>query len=274
MRRTLFYFLFLAIALNSVAQIGPGYMGKRFLIGYGFHFSPAVLGSNGSEGSIIGRGNSLGGDPAFNSTHEGFLEFAFKNRTSVGLSCKYYHTSFDNNEDLYGTTIDKSGSIYAVYGIPTGFYHIKGLNYALYFKFYNKRYVAPWGRYFVMGAVLNTYKCFYDPSTMKITDQNNYNNPLVLNDFGPQGQQFMRGDLLFGWGRNRMIGNRVTIDYGINFQMIALGFILWDAIGENPVDIFTEERTTNLNYMQKTSVRRVREVNRLNVFVKIGVLLF
>ena len=65
-------------------------MGKRVTAGYGFYFSPALLGSNASESSIIGRGNAVGGDMAFNTMHEGFLEFAFKKRVSVGFSFKYY----------------------------------------------------------------------------------------------------------------------------------------------------------------------------------------
>lgn len=275
MRKIVFYFLIMACGLNSFSQLGPGYLGKRFLFGYGFYFSPALLGSNGSQASIFGRGNALGGDMAFNSNHEGFLEFSFKNRTSIGLSCRYYHSTFDNSVDARAYTTDQSGYAYTVYGKPTGFYDIIGLNYSLYFKFYNKRYVAPWGRYFLMGVVVNSYKCFYDPTTMKMSNYDIYgNNQPVINDFGLQGQQFARGDLMFGWGRNRMIGNRFTVDYGINLQLIALGYILWDSVGESPFDIFSEESTTNLNYMERTSKRRVREVNRFNVFLKVGVLLF
>ncbi len=276
MKRIFFYFLFLVFASSVVAQIGPGYLGKRFMLGYGFHFSPAILGSNGSEGSIIGRGpHSLGGDPAFNSTHDGFLEFAFKNRTSVGLSCRYYNSTFDNSTSVYGYTFTPNGQQYILSGEPGGFYQIKGLNYALYFKFYNKRYVAPWGRYFLLGPVVNTYRSFYDPGIMKLeTTDGSGGAKIRIDNFGAQGELYARGDLLFGWGRNRMIGNRVTIDYGVNFQLVALGFILWDAIGESPFDIFSEVQTTNYNYIEKTSKRRVREVNKLNVFVKVGVLLF
>jgi hypothetical protein len=275
MKKIIFYFLFVTVAFNAFPQLGPGYMGKRFMFGYGFYFSPALLGSNGSEASIIGRGNAEGGDIAFNSTHEGFFEFAFKNRTSVGFSCKYYNTTFDNSTVAYGSGPDPSGNLSYIYSTPKGFYNIRGLNYSLYFKFYNKRYVAPWGRYFLMGPVLNTYKCFYDPSTMKMSDTDYPTSAsVVISNFGEQGQQYLRGDIVAGWGRNRMIGNRITVDYGINFEVIALLWTLWDTVGESPIDIVTDERTTNLNYIEKTSKRRVREVNRLNAYIKIGVLLF
>lgn len=276
MRTFKFYIVLFLFSSELFSQLGPGYLGRRFQAGYGFNFSPALLGSNGSEASILGRGNAVGGDMAFNSIHDGFIEFAFKNRTSIGFSCKYYKTTFDNYVDVYMNT-NYNGNNYTLSGYPTGFYTIKGLNYTLYFKFYNKRYVAPWGRYFMLGPSINTYKCFYDPSTMRLvgSDYYNSNTPIYVSDFGPQGQQFARGDILFGWGRTRMAGNRITIDYGINFEVFALGWTLWDSVGEDPLEIFASSTyITNVNYFERTSKRRVREVNRFNVFIKVGVLLF
>lgn len=278
MKKTLFYLLLSAFAFNAFPQLGPGYLGRRFQAGYGFNFSPALLGSNGAGESIVGRGNVVGGDMAFNSMHEGFLEFAFKNRTSVGFSAKYYKTTYHNGAYAYAQYYDPNGGSYDTPNDPpTGIYTIKGLNYTLYFKFFNKRYVAPWGRYFILGPSINTYKCFYDPSVMYL--QYDYysgfsNSVIKVSDFGPQGQNFFRVDLLFGWGRTRIVGERFTIDYGINFEAIALGYTLWDTIGENPLELFSEVRTTNLNYFERTSKSRVREVNRLNIFLKLGVLLF
>jgi hypothetical protein len=270
-----YFKLFIILILFSAklfSQLGPGYMGKRFVAGYGFYFSPAFIGSNASESSIIGRGNAVGGDIAFNSMHEGFLEFAFKKRASVGLSFKYYKTTYDNsaaalvNVDYGGYTNSESAS-------PMGFSQITGSNYTLYFKIFNKRYVAPWGRYLLFGPTINSFKCSYDPTTMKIVIPDNYGSGgnIVINDFGPQGQQFLRGDLLVGWGRSRIFANRITLDYGINVQLISLTFTLWDAVGANALGI---SRTTNYNYFENTSKRRVREVNRVNAFIKIGLLLF
>lgn len=275
MIKTAFNFLFMTIALSAFSQLGPGYMGNRFLFSYGFHFSPAIIGSNGSESSMIGRGNATGGDMAFNSIHEGLVEFSFKNRTSIGLSCKYYNTTFDNNvyASSYTEVCNGYGGCYTISGLPSGFYQIKGLNYSLYFKFYGKRYVAPWGRYFLLGPTVDTYKCFYDPSTMRIYEGGTNSN-IYINDFGPQGQFFARADLVCGWGRNRIVGKRIVIDYGINFQVVALAMGLSDLAGESILEIFDRSSVTNLNYFESTSKRRVREVNRVNAYLKIGFLLF
>lgn len=273
MRAFKLYILLVLFSSELFSQLGPGYLGKRFVAGYGFYFSPALFGSNASEASIFGRGNAVGGDMAFNSQHEGFLEFAFKNRTSVGLSCKYYKTTFDNSTQAEGYGLPTN--TYVNDAPPSGFYYINGLNFALYFKFYHKRYVAPWGRYIILGPSINTFKCFYDPATMymKGYDNNTYKE-VVINNFGPQGQQFIKGDIIFGWGRSRIAFNRITIDYGLNFQVLSASQIIFDISGYSVGDFFSGYRITNLDYIERTSKRRVREVNKFNVFLKVGVLLF
>ena len=167
MRAIKLYLLLVFVSSELFSQLGPGYLGRRFNMGYGFSFSPALFGSNGSESSFLSRGNSTGGDVAFNTLHEGFIEYSFKNRTSVGFSCKYYKTTFDNYQYMEITTYG-NGYQNIDTEIPSGFYEIKGLNYSLYFKFFNRRYVAPWGRYFLIGPSINTAKCFYDPSKMLV----------------------------------------------------------------------------------------------------------
>lgn len=272
MKRILFCFLLATVAFNAFPQLGPGYMGKRCTIGYGFSFSPTLFGSNGSEESFFGRGNSPGGDLAFNSAHTGLFEFAFKNRTSVGLSCTFFKTTFDNYQTVTAYYTDNQGYGSYLEASPTGFYTIKGLNCSLYFKFYHKRYVAPWGRYFLLGPTVNINRCFYDPSIMYVTS---YDQSYKVSDFGPQGQAFFRGDITFGFGRSRILFNRVTLDYGINFQLLALMQVAIDpAGGQSITDWFSGEDITTANYFERTSGRRGREVNRVNAFIKVGYLLF
>jgi hypothetical protein len=250
------------------AQLGAGYMGKRCVVGYGVNFSPAVFGPNAQESSLLQIGNSTGGEIAFNSMHEGFLEFAFKSRTCVGFSAKYYKTSYANQEPL---DMQVFGSFYGNYinESPPGMYSIKGLDYSLYFKFYPRRYVAPWGRYIIAGAVFNKYVCTYDPSRMNIKYNDANTNQVVTLNFGPTEQDYFRGDLRFGWGRSRILFNRVTLDYGVNLEVLALLANVF-----TKVDDFFYKPFTNMDYIERTSKRRVREVSGINVFVKLGVLVF
>jgi hypothetical protein len=263
------------LTLVLPAQLGPGYMGKRCAVGYGLNFSPAVFGPNGQEACLFQTGSAPGGDIAFNSMHEGFLEFAFKNRTSIGFSAKYYRTNYANQASLDNQS---NSAYYDLRGNPQGMYSIKGLDYNLYFKFYGHRYVAPWGRYIIIGAVLNRYKCTYDPSRMYVP-WSHYDNTTYtytetkFKDFGPSEQEYMRGDIRFGWGRSRILLNRLTLDYGVNFELFALAGNVFTTVLFEDEDGFSSGITTT-DYIERTSRRRVRQVSSVNIFLKIGVLIF
>lgn len=269
------YKILILILFSSSLHIwaqAPGYMGKRMVLGYGFHFSPAILGANAQNQSIFGNGGSAEtGTMAFNALHEGYLEFATGYRFSVGLSCKFYKTAYDN--PAYINTY-KDVSFSASSDHPAGYYNITGLSICLYGKLYGKRYVAPWGRYIIFGPVINIRKTEYDPSVMYVKgfSYNNsyYSEETTFANFGPAKQSFTGFNLLFGWGRNRMIGNRITIDYGASVQVFSVFSLLFDAVGSD----FSFSQKTEINYIEKTSAQRVRGVNRFNAFVKLGFLLF
>jgi hypothetical protein len=267
MKRTLLYGIILtAVCFTTQAQLGPGYMGKRCAVGYGINFSPAVFGPNGQEASMLQIGHSEGGEMAFNSMHEGFIEYAFKSRTCIGFSGKYFKTTYANQAALEYTG-NYSGS-------PAGMYTIKGIEYNLYFKFYPKRYVAPWGRYVILGAVFNRFVCFYDPSRMNVQSYDyNTGKTTTISPFGATEQDYVRGDLKFGWGRSRILFNRITLDYGVNFGIFALAGNVITTVLFDGEDGFSSGLRTS-DYIERTSKRRVRQVSSMNVFIKLGVLVF
>lgn len=274
--------IILFVTVTLLPAQTPGYMGKRFVAGYGFYFSPAVFGSNGQGNAIFGRknGNATDGELAFNSMHEAFLEYALTKRFALGFSGKFYRTTYDNTRDLYVSTnqVDNYGynSSISYSGSPEGFYYIHGQNYSLYAKLFNKLYLAPWGRYMMFGINVEKYTCTYNPSEMKLKYTNNYGsytNYPAYSDFGPQKQKFTKFDLLFGLGRTRIIANRVVLDYGFNANMIAFLSTLFDTVAADEDGVYSTYAKPS-NYMAVTSPWRVRGVNRFNVFLKVGVLLF
>lgn len=278
MKTTCFITFFLALFLPFAVIPQPGYMGKRFQAGYGLSFSPALVGSNGAGNSFNGRdgSNAETGEPAFNSLHEGFIEYCIKNRTMIGFSGKFYKTTYDNRAEMrYQNYYDPNSVYYGAnneYAKPQGLYTIKGINYTLYFKFYHRKYLAPWGKYFLLGPSFNSFVCTYDPTKMYAVSSGV--SPDVArrnNNFGPQGQDFQRFDILVGFGRNRIFADRITVDYGINFEAFALLLAVLDIEGSGS---FSNSATTNLNYIEYTCKSRVREVNRVNLYFKIGYLLF
>lgn len=246
------------VTANQLFSQTPGYMGKRFVAGYGLYANPRLVESGGSRG--------------VNLLHEGYVEFAMKKTVSVGLSARFYRAIYTNKQNVnaldysssYNSQIDRS---------PNGFTNIKGRNYALYFKFYKRNYVAPWGKYFLLGATLNTFTTTYDPDNMYVTTSYSYSgqNYTYLSNFGLTTQSYKRFDIMFGNGRNRIIANRITLDYGYTINVIALTTAIFDA-ADTP--ILDAEELFMSNYIEKTSAARVRSVNKFNVFLKVGVLLF
>lgn len=279
----LFIFAGLVALSTTVLSQTPGYMGKRLVIGYGFHFSPALIGSTAQGSTIIGKtdGNASDGELCFNSLHEVYIEYGLSKRFALGFSTKFYKTTYDNHKYLSANVAVPNqyggGSYYdTYYGTPEGLYDIKGQNYALYGKLFKRGFIAPWGKYMMFGINVSRFSCSYDPAKMKLLSDN-YSSyakdyPAVT-DFGPQGQTYTKYDLLFGYGRARVIANRVTLDYGFNVNLIATLNTLFDAVSDDD-SILGDNTPSNENYIESTAPWRIRGINRFNAYLRVGVLLF
>jgi hypothetical protein len=270
------------IILFVVADLSAqstGYLGKRVMMGYGFNASPAIFEGNANNETIIGRnGSAESGSLAFNVIHEGFVEIAPTSRWEIGLSVRYFKTICDNSREF------RNGLSYQTNGLqfedshPNGFYNITGLSYTLYFRYFGTRYIAPWGRYLMFGPVLNTYKTIYDPAIMNARAYDPYSSGYygnggdkIVTDFGPTENDFKGFNIMVGFGRSRIIGKRVVLDYGINAYLISLFSTVFDITNS---EAFSFNAVDNTNYIKLTSHARVRGLNRVNAFIKIGVLLF
>jgi hypothetical protein len=251
-------------------------MGKRLLLGYGFHTSPAFFGANVQNETIIGNGgHAITGSLAFNSIHEGYLEFAASSKWMICFSTRYYKTIYDNAKELsYNSNYSYESDN------PKGYYNIRGLTYTLYFKYFGSRYVAPWGRYVMFGPTINTVKTSYDPHIMNIKAEL-YNSgtytysDVLLSNFGPKEQNYTGVNFMLGFGRSRIISNRVVIDYGCNLQLISVLAGVLDVVSDGQSsEIINRTSITPSNYIENTVKTRVRGINRFNVFLKVGILLF
>ncbi len=265
------------LCLNASSQ-STGYMGKRFVLNYGFHTSPITFGASANNTTLIGTsGSAESGVFALNMIHEGSLEFAMSSKWMMNFSVRYYKTAYDNAEYLEYTAYDPyNGYINSYSGQPSGYYDITGLSYTLYFKYFGSRYVAPWGRYVMFGPVLNTVKTNYSASTMYMKDEYNYGSSSnsIIKDFGDFEQNYKGFNIMLGWGRSRIVGNRIVVDYGCNTQILSVIAGAFNVVLDGAATELFNDKTTNTNYIQNTNKIRVRGVNRFNVFLKVGVLLF
>jgi hypothetical protein len=250
----LFYFL---TGIYGLSAQSPGYMGKHVSVGYGAYTSPGVASSNDYA--------------TLNFLHEGFLELAVSKNVSLGLSARYYNTAVNNEGDASGKIL-VNGSYQSAGGNPKSFTSVKGFNYTVYAKFFRRNYVAPWGKYFIIGPTLNTFEASYNPAKVyfsytTVSSQGKY-QIARFSDFGPERQSYIKFDLTFGNGRSRMIGSRVVLDYGYNINAWGATTLIFDLIDLNT---YTGQAD---DYIKMISSKRVRGVNRFNVFLKVAVLLF
>ncbi|MES2763542.1 MAG: hypothetical protein V4677_15110 [Bacteroidota bacterium] len=257
------FIILLILITNHIVSQSSGYMGKRLVAGYGFYASPYLFGPDD--------------ELSLNTLHEGFVDYAFWKSVSFGASIRYYHSISPNRCHANGalsTTLD-----YTVkdYQIPTGEIDIYGLNYCLYFKIFQSGYSAPWGRYFIFGPTLYTYSATYDPNQMYIYEESkNYSGNVVgrrkISDFGPTRQSFIRGDLMIGFGRCRVISDRITLDYGCNANLLAITATIFDVAPGNGLEFVSPANIPIGSYVERTAASRVRGTSRFNVFLKLGVL--
>lgn len=258
MKRTVPVLLALFFVFVSYAQ-APGYMGKKTVVGYGFNFNPA-LGS-------LAMGYS---DSPVNMQHELFLEHTVGQKFSLGLSARIYRYRYNNTEPV---SVDPPANVNfrQLDENPLGTYVIRGRNYQFYGKFYKHGYIAPWGKYFVMGLVIVNYRTDYNPDEMYVTVQrqlapsSSVYQTMNMEDFGPTTQYFFQSDFFFGNGNSRIFSNKIVLDYGYTINVVAMSRIFLTAL-----ETFEEKKPDK--YIEATSTPRVAAINRFNFFVKLGYL--
>ena len=267
------YQLIFILSFSIAFSQAPGHLGKRFVLGYGAHISPAFVNPDAQNETIIGHSSSQHGSaetglPAFNYTHEAYIEYAISSRFMLGFSGKFYSTNYDN---AINASYVNNNSAYNLSDDIQGYYKIHGQSLCLYGKLYGKRYVAPWGRYFIFGPVVNLYNTTYDPKVMfqKAVDNNTNQTTTPVSNYGSLNQSFIGFNILFGWGRTRIIADRITLDYGVNMQVLSIPGLLYDLAQSS-----NSSNYGNSLYIENTAGARIRGLNRINAFVKVGFLIF
>lgn len=247
---------------KTISAQNPGYMGKKFTLGYGLFANPAF-------NSIVLNYSHR----PINILHEFFAEYAIGKQTSIGFAVQRYNYTCTNVDKA--AVFTNSGSYWpAVIVAPEGSYEIMGINYKLYGKFYLAKYLAPWGKYFLLGLVMHRYTTSYDSTSMYVyaDTYNNYNNyfyKATFNDWGPTHTSYSTVDVFFGFGNSRIFANKLVLDYGLSLGAIAALKTLYLF---NRDFATLEDGIPANEYISKTSNKRVACVNRFNCYLKIGYL--
>lgn len=250
----------LCASLGLKSQV-PGYLGRRTTVGGGFYANPAFA------AALFGYGRS-----PLNTMPEAYIERVVKNRMALGFSFRPYKTTYENTGEVE-VRGGYSSSFRQVEDHPGGAINIQCRGFAFYAKFFRSRYLAPWGRYMLLGLAMNDFVSTYDPDQMRVlvtertfppgglypVDKNMY-----YNNFGPVSQSFKTFDLVYGSGRSRIFWDHVVVDYGYSVNLVALTLTLYEA--------FDDEVNSPQEYIEYNSTMRVRGINRFNFFIKAGYL--
>ena len=196
--------VFLLLISCSVFSQVPGYLGKRFSIGYSNNLFPSLFypSANSTDRYELG----------VNTTHCIDIEYAIKKRTTFCFSVDFYKTgmareggygySYNGAYD-YGSAVYRSGD-----GTPI---QLRTTNFSLGFKFFRPGFIAPVGKYQKLEFILLSNKITYDRNSFYDQYYSPGNN---LSSFGTGEYDFKSFAIALTFGRQRVLFNSVIIDTG------------------------------------------------------------
>jgi hypothetical protein len=204
--------LTLIIALFSLTMFSqvPGFMGRRLTLGYSNNFFLAGVGPTASSYDV-----------GINTTHSFNAEYTIKNRTNLCASFQMFKTGVITNRTFYED----------VYSSSSGSYNYMSYRYnpspdlpmvlnakcvALGFKFFSSGALAPVGKYKKLELVIMFCNLSYDRDGFTDNDATGSS----YNSLGTGNYSFKSFALTYTIGRQRIIGSRIVLDYGMQFGFL------------------------------------------------------
>jgi len=208
MKKKLIIAVFALCASLTVAAQVPGYMGRRFSVGYAADLWPSMLNPSGYTTSK--------GDAGLNYMHGLNIEYDIKKRTALCFGLQYFRTGLKSNKIYQGDlrTQQYGYQEYAdfVYrrpdGIPVQLY-TTGISLGI--KFFRHGFLAPVGKYNKFDFTLLLNHASYQTDAFYYVE---YKTP------APLGTGLVKSKgCSFGYtlGRQRVIADKFVLDYGMRF---------------------------------------------------------
>lgn len=199
-----------SISCLAAAQV-PGYLGKRFSIGYSVNLWPSYLhpGANSEDDGELG----------LNVMHSANIEYTIKNRTNFCASLQYLHTGLDHSYTLNGYT---SSSSY--YGPEQETFNYKPKSKlpiqqyttgaSIGFKFFKRGFFAPVGKYTKVDLTVFFNTMSYEKDAFY------YDTYKTATPIGTGNSKSTSFSLGYSIGRQRVIANRLVLDFGMRFAIV------------------------------------------------------
>ena len=209
-------FLLILIAHVVVSQV-PGYMGKRFVIGYSVNFFPSLIGPTSTNTNNTTSDNFApnGGFPdiepvGVNATHILNIDYVHHKRKAICIMFQYARTGVDYASNISNARYDgnvNSPAILNTIGIGIGIKHFKRAN------------IAPYGPYVKWEGkmLMNTIK--YDKSNWSIADPADYNKRIKKTN-GTGNIAFEAFGIGYSFGKQRIFKDKFVFDRGVRILAI------------------------------------------------------
>jgi hypothetical protein len=296
-KHTLYILILLFITNKNGFAQAVGYMGNKFSIGYSFGISPALINPNNSGNMILNpyKDNAFPSDQSqqsalgpkqkiisANITQAITVDYVAGRRLSIGFSYAHFNTkafakgTYANYNYIDSSSYPPQSGLQSE--IPIGMINISTSSYTLGGKFFFKKYIAPFGRYWGVDLSYLTSKVQFDNTKFYVEELNNgnYSSPNtyvpLTGLFGATNTSFSKVDMLLSLGRQRIFFNRIMFNYGTKVSMAGMGAVLKDFF--NSTQQQQDGGPDQSVYIKDISVRRIREFNLLTFYFNVSILIF
>jgi len=251
--------------LNTYAQI-PGFMGKRFSVGYSNYLMVAGVGpsANAAEKDAYFSG--------INTTHCLNLEYTIRNRTNFCFTFETMKTGVSYtkvyNSYVYDNNTSTSYNVsYAYSPKPYIPMQVRTFNVGLGFKFFRRGTLAPIGKYNKLELLMLFSKLTYGNTSFALTLAGTTNQGMK----GTGDYNFSTFGVAYTTGRSRVLFNKLVIDYGLRLGLVPAGIFASDLFFGSDNGSGREDFEKSLR--QQTNIRLFRE-QLVNFHIGLGFLAF
>lgn len=225
----------------------PGYMGKRFQIGYKYHFMPGYGKSPRKNADFT---TSSDGTFKINTFHEGFMEYVVGRKTSLVASVRFSKAQFDP------TGVNFTGSFD---GVANEYGQLSYFGGGLGIRFY-KKHLAPLSSYF--GFNLG----FLSMATDKYSFVSEYDGRRVYS--ATTGSSPYLG---FEIGANKILYDHLVLSFNFEGSFV-LAFFYNALINEAAGSFDVSDRDNNEQSIRTEAYWRVQQQQFINFSIGIGFL--
>jgi hypothetical protein len=216
MKKITLSFFVLFLSFFSIAQV-PGYMGKRFSIGYSNYLFPRIPVLSSALGFTE---DFISTEHLFNSTHCLDMDYALSSRVSLCLSGQFSKLDFISYKSIVHATV--AGRSNDIQYIPKSRQdmQLRTTNISVGFKFFKERYLNPYGRYRKVELILMMNRINMDENGFYSIMYDYYNGnkvePYPL--YGEAGK-FNSIALAYTMGKQRIFFNKLILDWGLRLGL-------------------------------------------------------